>query len=61
MNRLNVMHCKLLSMIIKDWYRQYPREMLNTLGKTKLKNFSEYASTMIKKSTNSNYQRASPT
>jgi len=50
LGRLNVKHYKLLRIIIKDWYRQFPKEMLDTLGRTKPKNFSGYAfaSTMIK-------------
>jgi len=50
LERLNVKHYKLLRVTIKDWYRQFPREMLDLLGRMKTKNFSDYgvASAMTK-------------
>jgi len=43
LDRLNVMHYKLLRIIIKDWCRLYPREMLDTLGRIRPWNFAKYA------------------
>jgi len=48
--KLNVLHYKLLRVALMDWKRDFPREMLDLLGRSKPGEFADYsfASTIIK-------------
>jgi len=37
--RMDLLHYKLLRVAVKDWRRQYPRNMLDTLGRSKPSKF----------------------
>jgi len=49
-DRLSVLHYKLLRLAVGDWRREFPRAMLDTLGRAKPKEYANYsiASLMIK-------------
>jgi len=48
--RMDVLHYKALRVVIKDWERLYPREILDLIGREKPEVYAEYAkaSTFIK-------------
>jgi len=41
--RIEILHYKLLRLVVKDWYRLCPKDMLDTLGRATPDKFADYA------------------